>query len=450
MKYANAGGHGHLPLLTDSYKVTQHPMYPEGTTKVHSYLEARNGGEFQSTLFFGLQYILTQHLIGRKVTQSEISEADKFFSHHLGPSVFNRKGWQIIVDDHDGRLPLKIWAIPEGKSVPNGTPMMAIENTDDRLPWLTNYLETLLLQVWYPSTVATLSKHVHSFLQQKLLETDGETLGLESMLHDFGCRGATSMESAGIGGAAHLVNFVGTDTVPALRVAEDFYGAELKKLGFSIPAAEHAVMTSLGAEGELDMVEHLLDVYPAGLLAAPIDSYDYIGYISNVVERFGDRILARDGKFVFRPDSISQIHPTPHEEMVWILHTLYDQFGGTVNNHGYKILDPHVGVLWGDGLGVDEIEWIVNSVNRAGFATSNLAFGMGGGLLQKVNRDTQKFAFKCSAQERYGEWCDVHKSPSDKSKASKAGRQNGDMNLVFEDGHLMRWQSFEEIRGLAR
>jgi nicotinamide phosphoribosyltransferase len=294
-------------------------------------------------------------------------------------------------------------------------------------------LETILSQVWYSTTVAALSREVKVNIKEYFdLTSDGGLLNFG--LHDFGFRGASSWESAGIGGAAHLINFLGTDTVVAMEVAVNYYNADLNGLAFSVAATEHSVMTALGKNGEEQVVENLLNEYPTGILSVVSDSYDIYNFVSNIVgTKFKDRILDRDGVFVVRPDSITPTHPTPEEEMVWIMENLWANIGGTINSKGYKVINPKVRVLWGDGIDIDGIKKILYAVTKAGFATENIAcFGMGGGLLQKVNRDTQRCAFKCSAQYRDGQWYDIQKNPKDVSKASKKGK----LKLIKVDGEF--------------
>jgi nicotinamide phosphoribosyltransferase len=227
---------------------------------------------------------------------------------------------------------------------------------------------------------------------------------------------------------------MGTDTVVAMEVAVNYYNANLDNLAFSVAATEHSVMTALGKNGEEQVVENLLNEYPTGILSVVSDSYDIYNFVSNIVgTKFKDRILARDGVFVVRPDSITPTHPTPEEEMVWIMENLWANIGGTINSKGYKVINPKVRVLWGDGIDIEGIKKILYSITKAGFATENMAcFGMGGGLLQKVNRDTQRCAFKCSAQYRDGRWYDIQKNPKDVSKASKKGK----LKLIKVDGEF--------------
>ena len=187
-------------LLTDSYKVTHHYFYPKGTEKIYSYLESRVGAEFNKTIFYGLQYILKKYLEGQVVTQEKIDEADRLISNHIGPEIFNKEGWQYILDEHDGYLPIEVKAVGEGTPVNVSNVLMTVENTDKRSYWLVNYLESLLLQVWYPSTVATLSAEVRKLCNFYLEVTGSQKDNLDFMLHDFGYRGATSTESSMLSG----------------------------------------------------------------------------------------------------------------------------------------------------------------------------------------------------------------------------------------------------------
>lgn len=426
-----------LILATDSYKLGHWKQYPAGTRGVYSYLEARVGAKFPETVFFGLQSIL-RDLEGAVVSGRDIHEARELALAHFGTDdLFNRAGWERITTKHGGKLPLRIKAVPEGTPVPTGNVLMTVENTDPECYWLTNALESLLLHVWYPTTVASLSYNTKKMLKAKLEASADSTAGLPFMLHDFGYRGATTHEAAAIGGAAHLVNFSGTDTLPAMQLLRRDYDADLADLAFSVPATEHSVMTSLGASGEQKIVSDLIDAHPTGILSVVADSYDIYRFVDALGGLFKQRILARDGKFVVRPDSVTAQHPTPDALVVELLNRLWMTFGGTTNSKGFRVLDPHVGLLWGDGIGPEGIEEILNLMIACGFSAENIVFGMGGGLLQKINRDTQRFAFKASAQHRNGVWVGVAKQPLDATKASKAGRlkliQHGVLQTVRED-----------------
>jgi nicotinamide phosphoribosyltransferase len=416
--------HTNLILATDSYKLTHWNQYPKGTTRVYSYLESREGATYPYTVFFGLQSILKRFMSDRDnpVTRADVKEADEIAKVHFGRDLFNREGWEYLADRR-GKLPLVIKAVPEGTVVPTGNVLMTVENVEPECWWLTNAMESLLTHVWYPCTVATLSRVTKQLIAEYLMDTSDAGLApLPFMLHDFGYRGASSHESAAIGGAAHLVNFKGTDTLPAMQLALQDYAADLETLAFSVPATEHSVMTSLGREHEADQVERALQENPEGILSVVGDSYNIYEFVQRVGGQFKAEILARDGVFVVRPDSVTRDHPNPGMLVAWILNQLWHDFGGETNSKGFKVLDPHVRVLWGDGIDTRGIERILGRAKLEGFSAENLVFGMGGGLLQKVNRDTQRFAFKCSAQERDGVWHDIFKDPVDSTKRSKKGR----------------------------
>lgn len=467
---------------TDSYKMGGHwNMYPANTNGVYSYFESRKGAKFDKTPFFGLQYIIKKYLVGIVVTRAKIEQAAMLATAHFGNSTyFNRSGWEYILKAHGGKLPLRIRAVPEGMPVTVNNILMSVENTDPKTPWLTNYVESLLTHVWYSSTVAALSRSTKEMFTEFLSRTSDNPGCINFMLHDFGYRGATTAEAAGIGGCAHITNFLGTDTLPALEFAAEYYGGiwadragedvnPYSGLAYSVAATEHSVMTALGPKGEIDILEDLLNKYPTGILSVVSDSYDIYNFVENFVcKQFKDRILARDGVFVVRPDSISPTHPTPEGETLWIVETLANNMGYTTNSKGFKVLNPKTRVLWGDGIDKDGIEKILTTLEKAGYSSENMVFGMGGGLLQKLNRDTQSFAFKSSAQKRDGKWHDIYKQPKDLSKASKRGKlklfKDGDgfktvssndvgynnetdiLETVFEDGDIIKEYTFDEVR----
>ena len=265
---------------TDSYKLSHVTQYPTDTEYVSSYVEARRpNGEIDRVLFFGLQIELAK-LAGSVVTQAALDEAAPFLKAH-GFDIFV-EGWQHIIDAHDGRLPVEIDALPEGTLVPAGIPQIRIRNTDPKAYWLVSYLETRLLRAtWYPSTVASVSRHIMAEIRKRLLLTDGDTAGAEFKLHDFGARGVSSRESAAIGGCAHLVSSFGTDTIAGAVMARNAYGAAMA--GFSIPASEHSTMTAMGREGELAQFERMLDTNPQGLVACVSDSYDLMRAVKELL-----------------------------------------------------------------------------------------------------------------------------------------------------------------------
>ncbi len=449
-------------ILTDSYKVSHAKQYPKGTTGIYSFFESR-GGRFPAVTFFGLQYIIKRYLTGKVVTEEKIAEAKEVFQKHFGQELFNEDGWRYILEKYDGRLPIIIKAVPEGMTIPVSNVLMTVENTDPNIPWLTNYLETLLSQVWYPTTVCTQSRAMRSVIANALEETGDPNL-INFKLHDFGFRGSTSVESAGIGGAAHLVNFMGTDTMAALMIAREYY-SELMA-GFSIPAAEHSTITSWGRDNEVAAYENMLEAYPTGLVAVVSDSYNIYDACKNLWgKQLKEQVLGRDGTLVVRPDS-----GNPPTVVVEVLNILGETFGYERNGKGYKVLNPKVRVIQGDGIDYAMLGTVLEAMEATEWSADNIAFGSGGGLLQKMDRDTQRFAFKCSAVKIDNEWRDVLKDPvTDPGKRSKAGRMklvNVDGNLhtireevsferdllepVFKNGELLRDQSMADIRARAQ
>lgn len=401
-------------LNTDSYKVSMFKQYPQGTTGVYSYIESR-GGRYDRTVFFGLQAFIKEYLL-EPITQADINIADEILTAHGEP--FNRAGWQYILDQHNGYLPVVIRAVPEGTVVPVKNVLATIENTDPECFWLTTWLETALLRaIWYPTTVATQSWKIKQVIKD-YLEKTGDPSSIDFKLHDFGARGVSSQESAGIGGAAHLVNFMGTDTIAGVLYAREYYNAGVS--GFSIPAAEHSTITSWGREGEVNAYKNMLDNFakPGSIVAVVSDSYDIFNAASKLWgEELRQQVVDSGATVVIRPDSGDPL--AINQQLIEILG---QKFGYTVNAKGFKVLN-NVRLIQGDGVNELTIRSILGGFMAMGWSADNIAFGMGGALLQQVDRDTQKFAMKCSSMQMNGLWHDVQKDPvTDPGKKSKAGR----------------------------
>jgi nicotinamide phosphoribosyltransferase len=461
-----------LVLLADAYKYSHHKLYYPGTTKIYSYLESR-GGQFNETVFFGLQYFLKHYLEGVVITKEKIDAAEALLQQVFGRTdVFDRSKFDYIVNRHNGKLPVRIKAVPEGTVVPVNNVLMTIENTDPECFWLSNFLETLLMQVWYPNTVATLSREVRKIVEEYFEETASgiSKPAIDFVLNDFGFRGVSSVESAGLGAAAHLLNFMGSDTIMGSVLAQRYYDTQ-KVYGLSVPATEHSVCTLLGEDGELEIFKHVLKTFPTGTVACVSDSFDIFKACS---EYWGtelkDLVLARDGVLVIRPDS-----GDPVFTLLKVFDILLNKFGFTINEKGYKVLPPQVRVIQGDGINVNTIRSIYGALKVNGISAENLLLGMGGALLQKVDRDTQKFAFKCSYAEVNGVATDVQKHPVEVDahgkliqsfKTSKAGQlklvltekgyktvrlealpeYEDQLVMVFENGELFNTITFEEVR----
>ncbi len=454
-------------LASDSYKVSHHRMYPD-MVEMFSYFESRVGAAYDNTLFFGLNAILAKSFSGVRITMRDVDRAAALFAKHLSdPTLFNRAMWEHIALRCHGRLPLEIRAVPEGMLVPTHQVMMTVRNTDPMCAPLVNYVETVLSQVWYPATVATQSFEARKIIAEHMLQTVGNTEGIEYKLHDFGVRGSSSMESAAIGGAAHLLSFKGTDNVPALVFAEAFYDEPMA--GFSIPAAEHSTITAWTRAGELDAYRNILNEFPAGPVAVVSDSYNIYEACEHMWgDTLREQILQRDGVLVVRPDS-----GEPHEVVLKIHEILGKAFGTELTARGYKKLPSKIAVIQGDGIDEGNLRKILRTLQEHGWSSASVAFGSGGALLQKgfnknkgLNRDTQKNAFKCSAiQKSDGTWMDVYKSPvDDAGKDSKKGQLKliqeegayktvpldapGEDLLVtvFRNGDIVNPQSFADIR----
>lgn len=460
-------------LNTDSYKVSHWQQYPPDCSGMFAYVEARGGsGEYPRLLFFGLQALLQEHL-STPLTHAMIDEAKALLTAHGQP--FNETGWRRIVDEFAGYLPIRIRAIKEGSVLPTKNAVITVESTDAASFWLVSYIETWLLRVWYPCTVATQSWTIKQLIQDFLYKTtDPETANISRKLHDSGARGTSSNESAGLGGCAHLVNFDSTDTVQALLMAKLYYDEPLA--GFSTPAAEHSTITSWGQEHEIDAYRNMIQQFsqPGHVFAVVSDSYNLWEAIKLWGTELKAEIIKSGGTLVVRPDSGD---PAPI-----VLRTaveLEKLFGSRVNSKGYRILN-HVRIIQGDGINRHTIREILANLALNGYSTDNITFGIGGALLQQLNRDTLGFAMKCSAIRRGDTWHDIFKNPvTDPKKASKKGRLGlfhnpltdeyrtvaiGYDNLpldklpgewsdaletVYENGHFYQRQSLREIRARA-
>ena len=447
-------------LTTDSYKLTHWGMYPEGTEEVYSYFESRVGAKWPYTVFFGLQYLMKEYLEGPVVTREGIEEAANFCRLHFGDEKqFNRKGWEHILYQHAGHLPVEIKAVPEGTIVPTGNVLMTIKNTDYKCYWLTNHLETLLVQLWHACTVATSSTAQLALLTKaaNISHSNKEILNLK--LHDFGFRGSTSVEAAGLGGAAHLIPFIGTDNIAAISLINEYYNWDLDYMpGFSIPAAEHS--TIIAHNDEFGAYDQILAKYPVVSIVS--DSYDYENAINNLWGyKLHNAVCTRsNGLLVIRPDS-----GDPVSNVLWTLDALGKKFGVLINEHGFKSLPEGLAVIQGDGIDLDTLEDILARMTEEKWTTDSVAFGSGGGLLQKINRDTQRFAMKASSVLVNGEYRSVCKTPkTDMTKASKPGKMKlvrtesgyetvdvtiplpDQMRTVFINGYMRRKINFEEVR----
>jgi nicotinamide phosphoribosyltransferase len=456
---------------TDSYKWSFEEQFPDGMSSMYQYFEAR-GGEFHSTQAVGLQGFLKKRLVN-PVTKAMVDEAEKLAMGHGEP--FYRHGWDTIVDDYKGFCPITIRAVPEGSVFPTSNALFDVELTepDPRIFWLPTHIETAIVRNWYSNAVGTTSIFCKKVILDALKQSSDDPMGeIMFKLHDFGSRGVSSEESARIGGAAHLANFLGTDTVEALRYLLHYYGCKGDMPGFSIPASEHSTRCAWGKDGEFAGYKKLVKKFlydrqlPPGvpkIAACVSDTYDVFNAVENgwCGPELHEYVRDSGGKLVVRPDS-----GKPVEVLLKLLAIFDRKIGMRKNNKGYKVLPPYFGLIQGDGCNYDSIQEILHEVMAHGYSASNLAFGMGGGLLQLVNRDTSKYAYKASAGLLNGEWIDLFKDPiTDPGKKSKRGhlaliqdgfggpirtvkgpRMDDMLKPVFRNGKLLKDYTLDEVR----
>jgi len=466
------------PLLaTDVYKLGHMAQYCPGTSKVYSYLIARSDKTFDKTVFFGLQYYLKEYL-SVKLTPEMGKEFIRYHRMILGdPSEAVQKQIMDLCDL--GYFPLSIKAVPEGTVMPVRNVLMTMTNTHPDFYWVVGFTESLILKIWYSITVASCCYKYRQLVDFAFKETASEDLMFlrDFTVHDFGYRGDTSEESAAISGAAHLISFKGSDTVPALPFLEKYYHADSSKLIMaSVPASEHSVMCSFGRENELAAFENMLRLYPSGIVSIVSDTFDVYKVLTEFAAKLKEQILARDGKVVFRPDSGNPEYiicgdPNAEEgsnEWKGAIRLLDEMFGSTINEKGYKQINPKVGLIYGDGMYYDRYKRTLERLKEMGYAASNLVIGVGG-ILRNHSRDVMGFAIKATHVVVNGEDRDIEKDPvTDHGKKSHKGLLNlfcddfsnytttdqctieqeklGLLRTVFLNGELIDETNFESIR----
>lgn len=457
-------------LLADCYKVGHYQQYPPDTTLLYSYFESR-GGKFPYVCFFGLQYILKRWLTGPVVTKEAVKEAKEVYACVFQrDDIFNEAGWNHIIEHHGGRLPLRIKAVPEGTVLPTRNVLFTVENTDPAVPWLTSFFETVLVQVWYPMTVATISRINKQVILHYHRLTCETTAFAEIGLHDCGYRGVSSVESAALGGAAHMVNFQASDTVAGSCLLHKYYHMEPIMKHSSGPSSEHSTVTSWGREAEAEAYSNLIRSFPGSRVACVVDSYDPWQCCDEI---FGVKLKElvvehgrKGGKVAIRLDS-----GDPTVGMLRCLEILGKHFGVETNSKGFKMLPPFLRVLHTDGVNYQTVADVLQVLKENCWSAASVGFGAGSSLLQQMDRDTQKCAFKCSLAVVGGREVEVYKDPvTDPGKTSKNGRLSlhrrdgqyttaqqgqGDPETdllvpVFENGELLRDYTFEEIRQRAQ
>lgn len=472
----------------DGYKVDHRRQYPDNTQVIFSNLTARKTRRPNQPkmVFFGLQYFIKDFLIRQwnenffqMPKEAVVASFARRIKNYLGP---NNVGTKHIADLHDlGYLPIKIMSLPEGSVYPVKVPCLVIWNTREEFFWLTNYLETILsASIWGMTTSATTALQYKQILTHFAKATVGETSFVQWQGHDFSFRGMFGLEAAMMSGAAHLTSFTGTDTIPAIDFLEKFYNADSDKelVGGSVPATEHSVMCAGGMDNELETFRRLIeDIYPTGIVSIVSDSWDYWQVLTHFARQLKSKIMARDGKVVFRPDTGDPVKivcgdpdaPEGSPERKGSIQVLWEIFGGTSTWQGYKKLDDHVGLIYGDSITTDRALAICEQLKAKGFASTNIVFGIGSYTYQYVTRDTDGYAVKATFAVVDGDNREIFKAPKtdDGTKKSAKGLvavyKNGDDYIlqdqanwdevlncafvpVFEDGILQKDYSLAEIR----
>ncbi len=473
--------------LTDGYKLDHRRQYPEGTNLVYSNWTARKSRhpEIQEVVLFGLQYFIKKYLIEdfnqhffNRPKAEIIRKYTRRINNYLGN---NQVEIQHIEALHDlGYLPIKIKALPEGSSVPIKVPMFTLYNTLPDFFWLTNYLETLIsTTVWMPCTSATLAKQYRKILDKYAHETSSIPQFVDWQGHDFSMRGMAGIEAAVMSAAGHLLSFTGTDTIPSIDFLEEYYNAnsDTEIIGGSVAATEHSVMSMGTNEGEFQTFKRLITkTYPSGIISIVSDTWDLWKVLGEYLPQLKETILRREGKVVIRPDSgdpadilCGNPNATNPLEKIGVIESLWNTFGGTINEKGYKELAPQIGAIYGDSITLARAEEICSRLKTKGFASTNVVLGIGSFTYQYNTRDTFGFAMKATYGEVNGEGRAIYKSPitDDGMKKSAKGllqvtafgnsfqlqeqvdwttEKTGALRTVFEDGKLLIEVTLAEIR----
>ncbi|MEH4658273.1 nicotinate phosphoribosyltransferase [Phytobacter diazotrophicus] len=483
-------------LAIDGYKVSHRAQYPQGTTQVYSNFTPRSDRFFSSPVadgklvFFGLQGFLQWFMVDlfndaffARPQEDVVNEYKAVMDSYLGKDAVPVDHIRAL---HNlGYLPLHIKSLDEGSKVPMKVPVLTITNTRDEFFWLVNYLETVLsAELWKASTNATIAHHYRKVCEQWAVKTCSDMSHLDFQCHDFSFRGMAGLQDTMQAGAGHLLSFKGTDSIPSLLYARDHYTAgEDYFIGASIPATEHSVMCMGEKEQEIETFRRLIvDLYPQGFVSIVSDTWDYWRVMTEYTRELKQIILNREGRVVFRPDSGDPVEilcgtvadddtrntRTPEEK--GSVEVLWEIFGGTVNEKGYKVLDPHVGLIYGDSITLARADEILRRLEAKGFASSNVVFGVGSFTYQYNTRDTFGFAMKATWGAVNGEGRMIFKEPKTDSGLKRSARgllrverdaqgelqlhdeqtweqeKTGELKTRFLDGKLYNVDHFEQIR----
>ncbi len=409
------------PLLyVDSYKIHHTKMYPEGMTKLYSNFTPRKSRipGIDKVVFFGLQHFILEYFCKkfgedffgvfpndgkyRWFMREKPGFKERIISEYKKHCNVDTKHIEELWDL--GYLPIEIKALPEGSLCPIGIPCLTITNTHPNFGWLVNYLETLIsCMLWQPITSATIAHEFKKILTKYALETDEKNLEFINWQgHDFSMRGMSSVESSILSGMGHLLSFTGTDTIPAIYQLKSSYNAK-GLIGDSVPATEHSVMCMGQKESEIDTFKRLLALYPEGILSVVSDTWDLWKVCTEYLPQLKEQILARNGKLVIRPDSGNPVDiicgtmlPSDPDYLArknydvekGVIELLWNVFGGTVNEQGYKVLDSHIGAIYGDSITRERAIDICERLKAKGFASTNIVLGIGSYTYQYNTRDT--------------------------------------------------------------
>jgi nicotinamide phosphoribosyltransferase len=477
-------------MLIDFYKADHRRQYPEGTEMVYSNFTPRKSRllENDKLVFFGLQYFVKEYLIKQwnegffQVPKAKvIADYKRRMDNALGKDSIPV---EHIADLHDlGYLPLIVKGLPEGTIVSPKIPVVTVYNTQPKFFWLTNYLESLMSAIlWKPATSATTAFQYRKTFNEFALSTvsDKDIDFVYWQGHDFSFRGMSGIEDACISASGHLLSFYGTDTVPAIDFHELYYNAnsDTELIGGSVPATEHSVMCMGTKDNEIATFERLItQLYPNGIVSIVSDTWDFWQVITEYLPKLKSKILARNGKVVIRPDSgdpvkiiIGDKNAAPGSpEYKGAIECMWETFGGTITEKGFKLLDSHIGLIYGDSITMQRQKDILNGLKEKGFASFNVVLGIGSYTYEYVTRDTYGFAMKATYGEVNGEARNIFKDPKtdDGTKKSAKGllavhEVNGELKLkdectweeekqgllqvVFENGKIANEQSLSEIR----
>ncbi|MFE6967113.1 nicotinate phosphoribosyltransferase [Agromyces sp. NPDC057679] len=509
-------------LEADGYKLDHRRAYGDDVTKILINWTNRSNKhlpEAKHAVAFGLQAFcqsyLTEAWAPFFAADEDLvaNEYERVLGAYLGP---NNIGSDHVRALHRlGYLPLEVRAVPEGTLLPFGVAALTIENTDPEFFWLPNYIETALsASIWHPATTATIALLFRELFEEWAKRTGGDLAAVDFQAHDFSMRGQTSITSAAASGAGHLTSFLGTDTLPSIRFIDRYYPGDNGWVAASVPATEHSVMCLRGKDGELDTFKHLLNLYPAGIVSAVSDGFDFFGVLTGTLPTLKDQIMARDGKLVIRPDSgdpvdiiCGEYDPSVDNigqpqldaqrasvrahydsekaagrlsnEQLGAIEILGDVFGYTVNEAGYKVLDPHIGLIYGDSITLDRAKRIFERLEAKGWASTNVVLGIGSFTYQRQTRDSLGSAVKATWAEVDAAPVDIQKDPATgrdpitgESKKSAKGRlaltrdETGEIVMiqqatpeqeaasllqpVWRDGAFVVIQSFEDVRSTLR